>query len=1161
MKSEPVSPIAAMRLALVTALLAGLFVGVVDAGIGLGIAGPDVGGITLDYALAIIAPTLVTAAILGLATAALCLIGNLFRIPLGRQRSVPIGVALAAVGLLGFLEWANLTLFEGADISRRSWRPAAEWGLRLAVLPVGVLIAVWLLRPKLARAATARPTVLDRLFGATLLGGAVALLYANATILHGLYDYIHLQEVVLAFVAAQVGLVLLLAGGFADPSATGRRATIAVSLVAMVFAGAIVMRGSDQARRARGAALARARGLPFHGELGDRIINELRPLKKLDAVDVSDVLALVRAKDPAAISAALDAAIPNRRRLNMLWISFDTLRGDRCGFNGYDGGTTPNLDALAKDAFVFRRAQAAYPTSNYSYSSVLTSLYPRITPAYKYYKKLDRGYSPETPLPGLLSPRGWHTVGITAFDKETSNKPSWFGSFREGFDSFNPDQKVGASWAPDINASVLKALRGRPKDKPYFVWGHYIEPHAPYVEHEGFPVGSSERELYDGEIRYTDAKLGELMDTLQREGHLDDTVIVFFSDHGEAFGEHDAKYHNSTVYQTQIHVPLFIKVPGLKGRVIDDAVSLTDLLPTFTDLVGIEDPVRRMGRSLVPMMIDPDGDHLGFSYSEVFLWLSGRHARDQRALVVGNHKIILRPYQDAWEIYDLDADPGETRSLVGSDPDLERKLLSLINRVDEEIDGYFGEVILSADEKRAAYLAKIDRLVQNVVDLEGSEEAEAFTELEVAMFSAYAQLLPDAERYLGPDGVSAVLERIVKLYPNLHGATGNRLIKVLGFWPDPKSVPFLEEVWKASKGYRRHLTAWALAMHGVTEVRDELRAAMGQQPAIGLARIGDAQSLPWVKHSLWDPNRPIVCHTLAALRHLPEGLAIVARTIRARVTTGIYMGFEVKLAMLDTLEHATDPDATVLLVRFLADPESLVRDRARALLEKRMSADDIRANEAAARMELAGDLAQKNLVHVLAVSRYQEALKTGTLFNSHLRLRLARVQKLAGRLDAARATLEEVAARSDVPADRVVARRRIAQLSSPFRIQPKTFSASVDEAGIRLHTKLQPFNAFRVTIPIKNTSPHAWHGGAFRFGVQFEVRFVDANGKLIEPRRPFVNWLPEEGVAPGEEITLSLVGIVPPKVENGRIVLRIVQEWGKFENDGIFYTFPQAVFL
>jgi len=1149
-----------LRLAVVTGLLAALLVGLADAAIGLTLPGPKVEGVIGAYILAILGPTLLTGMLLAGVAAAFCIIGASGAISL-RGRSLNHGVLAAGLAILALLEWANLTLFDGPDISSKWYRTPAEWALRLAILPIGVAVMLRIIAPALARAAGNKALVRDRLLGWALMGAALAAMYANAKILHLLYDFIHLQEVILAFLLMQAGLTLATAGTWIDGATTGRRAVAAVSLVVLIFAGAMVARGSDDARRARGAALARARALPFHSGWSGKILDLLSPLKTLDSVDVSDILDRIRRKEPSAIAETLDAALPNRNEFNLLWISFDTLRGDRCGFNGYGGGTTPNLDRLAKEAFVFTRAQSTYPTSNYSYSSALTSLYPRITPVYNYAKNLDREYAAESTLPGLLSSRGWHTVGITAFNRETSRKLSWFGSFREGFDSFNPDQEQGAGWAPKINASVLKSMRARPKDRPYFLWAHYIEPHAPYVRHEGYPAAEDEADLYDREIEYTDAQLGELLAILKAEGQLDNTVIMFFSDHGEAFGEHDAKYHNSTVYQTQVHVPLFVLVPGLRGRTIDTAVSLVDMLPTFTDLAGVQDNQRRLGRSLVPMMLDETGPHEGFSYSEVFHWLAGRHARDQRALVHGHHKIITRPYQDAYEIYDLSTDPGETESLVGTNQALEQRLLSLITAMDSKIDSYFGGAILTPEEQRAAFEADIDSLIGELKKKSGTEQVKTYAVLERTLLTAYNQPQPEARRHIGESGIRDALERVRALYPRLAPGTASRFLRTLGFWSRPEFIPFLKEQWSSAPAYQKFLAGWALAMGGDPSASVALAERLDQQTAIALGHLGDSRASPWLLHNLWESNRPILYQTLRALPGIQSARDQIAHQLRARVTSGVHMGYEIKTEALNALEGSRSPDTLSLASRFLADGEEGVRKRARAVLKDVMSPADITANAEAAQLELAGDLAFKNMVYLLAVSRYNAALSRGTLYNSHLRLRKARAQKLAGRKDDARVTLEEVAANSDVPEDRVTARKRIGQLESPFRIATQTFRASVDEAGIRLNSSPKARTAFRVSIPIKNDSPAAWHGGAWRFGVKLELVFIDAAGKRIPSSRQYLNWLPEGGIDAGESATLDLMGIAPPPVKDCRMAIRVAQEWGKFDDDGIFYIYPHNISL
>ena len=1146
-----------LRAAFVAGVLAPLAVSLCDAVVGLSLPGTSVSGIGEQgtYFFAILGPAVFTGLLFAVALSAIVALNALGAV---RVRGVEAGygVVLAALGLIVFLEWANLTLFSGGSMSSKWYRPIAEWILRLAI-PVGVVLGVRVGMGGIAQAISGRLTLRHRLLGLVCLGGSAVLCFTNAKLYSNLYDFLHLQQVAIAIIAAAVGLFLLSAGSMFDGARSGWRSAVVAVLAACVFTGAIVTRDTDGYRRARSAALSRAKALPYHATWGLALLDKISPPAQLETIDVSDIVSGLRGATSEELRARLDQILPDRRKMNVLWLSVDTLRGDRCGFNGYGGGTTPRMDKLAAESFVFTRAQATYPTSNYSYSSILTSLYPRITPTYKAVRGLDNTYAPTTSLSGLLSKHGWHSVGVTAFNEETMAKRKWFGTFVDGFDVFNPDQLEESAKAAETNASALRAIQNRPEKKPYFLWAHYLEPHAPYLDQPGFERGGSPSELYDSEIAFCDAQVGEFLDALEASGHLKNTIIVFFSDHGEAFGEHGVQFHNSSVFQTQIHVPLFIRIPGISGRRIDQAVGLIDVLPTLVELLEVEDDQRRFGRSLLPMMFGTDQDMTGFSYSEVFGWMSGEHARDQRALIHGRHKIIYRPYQQTHEIYDLIADPGEQDSLVGKDDALEQRLYSMIQAVDKEIDGYFGNAV-DPEDMRVEYLATLDKQFETIRRGELKDVQAAFRDLYKTLVSSYGNPMPSAQRWLGRDGIEAYFDRLATMRAEVPAATQYLIVRYMARWRNPKYIPFLKTVLPTVKGYGRAVIACALALAGDDTGRAELVEHGDQFCGIGLGYLGDPEGLEWLKANLREISRTTLCHALRCIGNYPELGG--ARLVRSRFTLP-KISYQMRQALVEGLSKCDDPDATVLLVRLAQEKEADIREDAIKLLRKRMSAEDLAKNLDAMGAEIGADIATKNSVFLLAVSQYRRALEVGTLYNSHARLRLARIQAMAGRDAQARETLEEIAANSDVEADRAVARRRIAELGSPFPIDPKTFAFEVETGRVRLKSALAKGATVMLEVPVKNASEQHWSGGRWRKGISLHLRFEDADGKMVEgPDIP--NFLPDEGISAGEERVLTLVGSVPRKaVKGGRLVIILKQEWLKLEDGGVVYRHPVPIDL
>jgi len=127
--------------------------------------------------------------------------------------------------------------------------------------------------------------------------------------------------------------------------------------------------------------------------------------------------------------------------------------------------------------------------------------------------------------------------------------------------------------------------------RPFALVTLAVDPHAPYAPREMDPARAGDaRERYQAEVRAADAALGELLEFLERRGELEQTVIVFTSDHGEEFGEYGRHGHGASLVDEGIRIPLVLRLPGSRDRAgvrVRDAVQLTDVAPTLLGLAGI----------------------------------------------------------------------------------------------------------------------------------------------------------------------------------------------------------------------------------------------------------------------------------------------------------------------------------------------------------------------------------------------------------------------------------------------------------------------------------------------------------------------------------------------------------------------------------------------
>ena len=412
--------------------------------------------------------------------------------------------------------------------------------------------------------------------------------------------------------------------------------------------------------------------------------------------------------DDGAPVAALPVVVPRepRERPNVILVSVDTLRSDRIGCYGNPRATSPAIDGLARDGVRFRRVVAPSNWTLPSHYSMMTSLYPTA-----------HGVNPDRALfGGLRRPTG--AVGIRGSPRQETlaermetlgyltaavTENGWvhpeFG-FDQGFASYVADTSGTLEKTRERAQRLLRELR----DLPFFLFLHTYQPHQPYDQpppydeifvepgHVGYalpgvtvPVGVLEdfqkgfyppteadveafRALYDGEVRYVDDFVADLVTSLEELQLVGRTVVIFTSDHGEEIFEHGRFTHGDALYDEVMRVPLIFWGPGLieGGVEIDPAVSLLDILPTVVELAGgtVEGPVQ--GRSLLEAL---NGGGDAIEARELFGEGIGKDSAPFYCVWRGSDKYILVPgdSEAIEELYDLSSDPGETLNLAVSE--------------------------------------------------------------------------------------------------------------------------------------------------------------------------------------------------------------------------------------------------------------------------------------------------------------------------------------------------------------------------------------------------------------------------------------------------------------------------------------------------------------
>lgn len=176
------------------------------------------------------------------------------------------------------------------------------------------------------------------------------------------------------------------------------------------------------------------------------------------------------------------------------------------------------------------------------------------------------------------------------------------------------------------------------------------------------------RAMYDAEVRCADDGVAELLETIDRLGLGDDTVVIVFGDHGEALGENGVYFDHHGLYDSVIRVPLLVRWPGLPGgRSLDALVEHSDLGPTILDAARIDVPAEMDGFPILPLLTEEQRAlRENVLLTEECTWMA------KWALRKGGWKLILSRERDFYgspmrELYDLEADPGETHNRAAED--------------------------------------------------------------------------------------------------------------------------------------------------------------------------------------------------------------------------------------------------------------------------------------------------------------------------------------------------------------------------------------------------------------------------------------------------------------------------------------------------------------
>ncbi len=380
--------------------------------------------------------------------------------------------------------------------------------------------------------------------------------------------------------------------------------------------------------------------------------------------------------------------LPARRR-NVILITVDALRKDIVGLKQDGRAVTPQLSRLAAKGVSFARATSTYPATLFAVGSAFTGM----SPAELY-----------------LSPSLPETIFTRArahIDRQIAVLPdvTWFRlPIVQQFLAPGVETEFASTDADTTDALVARLRRARRSDASVMAWVHYYAPHDPYEPHAAFPFGDGKKNAYLSEVAYFDRELGRLMEYLERDRWLDDSLVIFFSDHGEALGEKSYWGHHVYLNGWMVDVPLVLWHAALAPAEPRVGVSIADVAPTVLHFLGLPLPSDIAAQSL--FTLDPNLPRRA-TFSEAFpvrgrelfdsfrlpalddatirarlqsIRVSSKGYEPKGAISLDGYRLIHHRGAGTAFFFDHETNPGEDPGIRSANPDARRLLETELDR-------------------------------------------------------------------------------------------------------------------------------------------------------------------------------------------------------------------------------------------------------------------------------------------------------------------------------------------------------------------------------------------------------------------------------------------------------------------------------------------------
>ena len=450
--------------------------------------------------------------------------------------------------------------------------------------------------------------------------------------------------------------------------------------------------------------------------------------------------------------------------MNFVWIVADTFRQDHLGCYGNDEIRTPALDALALEAVRFDRHYAAgFPTmparANHHTGRWMLSRFgwralpdnaqtlAQLLTASGYHTaavvdtpfywrggmNYDRGFQSFFPVLGQGGPRGrfipdpsphewkddnawWRRESDRCAPRTLALAGDWlerhcqerFFLYIDTWDPhepWDPPEYYSRLYMPDHDGEVINPFYGRVADEPGFTFERLKKAHASYC----------------GEITMVDTWIGMFLKKLRNMGLWDDTVIIFTSDHGFYFGEHDGMFGKaslakredgslyrhgdlnapwgfSPIYEEVAKIPLLIRVPGVQSGHYSGLTSAVDVMPTVLDLAETETPDWVDGNSLLPAARDENTPGRTFTVTTEPFANPGERVRSVddisrplgawqvTTITTEDWSLLYSPEPGRSQLFNLATDPGQTHDRISEEPAVAREIHTLLVGFMDDMD-------------------------------------------------------------------------------------------------------------------------------------------------------------------------------------------------------------------------------------------------------------------------------------------------------------------------------------------------------------------------------------------------------------------------------------------------------------------------------------------